>query len=54
MSKSEKLHGMKCSWNLATQNRTPCLEDVLAKPGRDSVIISWLHGLRGIEFYVGD
>ena len=54
MSKSEKPHEMKWSWNSATQNRIPCLEDVHAKPGRDIVIISRLHGLPGIEFYEGD
>ena len=54
MSKSEKPLEMKWSWNSATQNRIPCLEDVHAKPGRDIVIISRLHGLPGIEFYEGD
>ena len=42
MSRSEKPHEMKLSWNSATQSRILCLEDVLAKPGRDIIIISRL------------
>ena len=54
MSKSEKPHEMKMILELATQDRTPCLEDALAKPGRDIFTISRLYSLRGVEFYEGE
>ena len=39
MSKSEKPHEMKMILELSESGSNICLEDVLAKPGRDIVII---------------